>query len=56
MTETITTEAATVMGETGIIFVCAECGTPVESEPCEEHQPAAYARCIGSADPSEGTR
>jgi hypothetical protein len=24
-------------------FVCAECGTPTESEPCETHQPAAYA-------------
>lgn len=24
-------------------FVCSACGTPVESEPCAEHQPAAYA-------------
>jgi hypothetical protein len=24
-------------------FVCAECGTPTESEPCKTHQPAAYA-------------
>lgn len=26
-------------------FVCSVCDTPVESEPCEEHQPVAYARC-----------
>lgn len=25
-------------------FVCAECGTPTESEPCREHQPAAWSR------------
>ena len=24
-------------------YVCADCGTPTESEPCAEHQPAAYA-------------
>lgn len=24
-------------------WVCSECGTPTESEPCQEHQPAAYA-------------
>lgn len=23
-------------------WVCSECGMPVESEPCEEHQPLAY--------------
>jgi hypothetical protein len=27
-------------------WVCAECGTPTESEPCEDHQPAAYARML----------
>lgn len=26
-------------------FVCEVCGTPVESEPCEEHQPEASALC-----------
>lgn len=26
-------------------FVCSVCGVPVESEPCEIHQPDAYARC-----------
>lgn len=25
-------------------FVCSECGTPTESEPCPDHQPAAYAK------------
>jgi hypothetical protein len=35
-------DAATVMGDTGIIYVCAECRMPVESEPCKEHQPAQY--------------
>lgn len=25
-------------------FVCSTCGTPTESEPCREHQPAAYAK------------
>lgn len=25
-------------------YVCSACGVPVESEPCQEHQPAAYAR------------
>lgn len=28
-------------------YVCSTCGDPVESEPCPEHQPAAYARCVG---------
>ncbi|MGH3095326.1 MAG: hypothetical protein ACRDMV_04925 [Streptosporangiales bacterium] len=27
--------------------VCTECDMPVESEPCAEHQPVAYARCRG---------
>lgn len=22
--------------------VCADCGTPTESEPCEEHRPEAF--------------
>lgn len=35
-------DAETVMGDTGIIYVCAECGMPVESEPCKDHQPVAY--------------
>jgi hypothetical protein len=35
-------DAETIMGETGVIYVCAECGMPVESEPCKEHQPAQY--------------
>jgi len=26
--------------------ICTVCGMPVESEPCAEHQPAAYARCV----------
>lgn len=25
-------------------FVCSVCGMPTESEPCPEHQPAAYSR------------
>ncbi|WP_159702426.1 hypothetical protein [Arthrobacter sp. 18067] len=25
-------------------FVCGECGTPTETEPCQEHQPIAYSR------------
>lgn len=25
-------------------FVCGECGTPTESEPCPEHQPIAYSK------------
>lgn len=25
-------------------YVCAECGTPTESEPCPEHQPIAYSK------------
>lgn len=24
-------------------YVCSACGTPTESEPCKDHQPAAYA-------------
>ena len=24
-------------------YVCETCGTPTESEPCREHQPAAWA-------------
>ena len=43
-------DALTVMGVTGIIYVCAGCGDPVESEPCREHQPSAYAECVGSGD------
>lgn len=42
-------DAATIMGETGIIYVCAACGDPGESEPCREHQPRQYA-CITGAD------
>lgn len=26
-------------------YVCSACDMPVESEPCEQHQPTAYARC-----------
>lgn len=26
---------------------CAKCGTPTESEPCQAHQPNAYAECNG---------
>lgn len=29
-------------------FVCSVCGTPVESEPCREHMPLAYARMEGT--------
>ena len=29
-------------------YVCAECGMPVESEPCEAHQPTKYARAHGT--------
>jgi len=25
-------------------YVCSVCKTPVESEPCQEHQPIAYGR------------
>lgn len=41
-------DAEDVMGSTGIIWVCAACGTPIESEPCEDHQPIAYTRCNAS--------
>lgn len=33
-------------------MVCAVCGMPTESEPCEEHQPAAWARMEGELDPT----
>lgn len=33
-----------ILGDMGG-FVCAECGDPVESEPCREHQPVAWAAC-----------
>ena len=35
-------DAETIMGETGVIYVCAVCGDPVESEPCREHQQGQY--------------
>ncbi|HWO64592.1 MAG TPA: PD-(D/E)XK nuclease-like domain-containing protein [Umezawaea sp.] len=41
-------------------FVCSVCGTPVESEPCREHQPVAWTNAQGSpiklteADPALG--
>lgn len=28
-------------------YVCSVCGDPVESEPCKEHQPNAYAAAVG---------
>lgn len=27
-------------------YICSVCGTPVESEPCEEHQPHAYRSVV----------
>lgn len=36
-------DAPEVMGPTGVIYVCGECGMPTETEPCAEHQPEAYA-------------
>jgi hypothetical protein len=45
-------DAPTVMGDTGIIYVCRSCGEPVESEPCREHQPIAYA-AMGMSDLSD---
>lgn len=35
----------TIINEVGG-YVCSVCKMPVESEPCPDHQPAAYARCI----------
>jgi hypothetical protein len=32
-------------------LMCAPCGTPVESEPCREHQPRAYAEAVGETRP-----
>lgn len=32
-------------------YVCSVCGTPVESEPCPDHQPRAYA---GMNEPDDG--
>lgn len=29
-------------------YVCGDCGIPVESEPCEAHQPTKYARAHGT--------
>jgi DNA polymerase-3 subunit epsilon len=40
-------DAPDVMGETGVIYVCAACGMPIETEPCEQHQPRAYAETQG---------
>jgi len=40
----MTRDAETIMGETGVIYVCATCGEPVESEPCREHQPEAWSK------------
>lgn len=40
-------DAPTIMGDTGIIYVCSVCGDPVESEPCREHQWRAYERIDG---------
>lgn len=39
-------------------YICSVCGDPVESEPCPEHKPDAYARCIGTdrTNGSEETR
>ncbi len=31
-------------------YVCAACGQPTESEPCEEHQPIAWADMMGDPD------
>lgn len=45
-------DAPTVMGDTGIIYVCQACAEPVESEPCRAHQPIAYA-AMGMADLSD---
>ena len=28
-------------------YVCSVCEMPVESEPCKEHQPVAYAAAVG---------
>jgi PDDEXK-like uncharacterized protein DUF3799 len=39
-------DALTVLGPTSIIFVCATCGAPVESEPCQQHQPRAWAEAV----------
>lgn len=36
-------DAPSVMGDTGVIYVCKACGEPVESEPCREHMPIACA-------------
>lgn len=37
-------------------YVCSVCGVPVETEPCPEHQPEAYARCIAiPTDPALDT-
>lgn len=38
----LTADADSVLDGTGVIYVCEVCDVPVESEPCKEHQPAAY--------------
>jgi hypothetical protein len=40
-------DAPDVLGPTGVIYVCAACGDPIESEPCRRHQPAAWAAAVG---------
>jgi hypothetical protein len=41
-------DAPDVLGPTGVIYVCAACGDPIESEPCRRHQPAAWAEAVGN--------
>jgi hypothetical protein len=36
-------DAPSVMGDTGVIYVCQVCGEPIESEPCRDHMPIATA-------------
>lgn len=36
-------------------YVCSACGVPVEAEPCDIHQPDAYARCTGITDREVGS-
>jgi len=39
-------DAPSVMGDTGVIYVCSVCQTPTESEPCQQHQPKAWAEAV----------
>ena len=34
-------------------YVCAGCGVPTESEPCEKHQPAAYREATRTTPDAE---